>query len=79
MHAAYCSSNMLYRRIKSATVAVNLQAGTFYYYEVLQLSSDQMNTLSFNFTMTCPGGSEICTSKPIESSYLQHKIPRMYC
>jgi len=61
--------------IKNATVAVNLQAGTFYYYEVLQLSSDQLNTLSFNFTMTCPSGSEICTSKPIESSYLQYKIP----
>ena len=64
--------------IRNASVSVNLQAGVYYYYEILQLSSDQQNKLDFHFQMICQDGSELCTSQPIQSTYLQAKIPSKF-
>ena len=66
-------------RIRSAETTVNLQAGLFYYYELLQLSSDKKNVLHLNFTVNCADGSEIYASKPIQDSYLQFKLPGKQC
>eukprot|EP00794_Sanderia_malayensis_P015384 gene15384-16963_t len=64
------------KSIRNSSVSVTLQAGVYYYYEVLQLSSDQLNKLDFHFQMTCPDGSDICSSSPIGNMYLQARIPR---
>ena len=62
--------------IRSASAVANLQAGAYYYFEAIQLSSDKKNKLTVSVKMTCAASStDVINANPIPQSFMEESIP----